>query len=62
MAPYGPEGFTCPRTSVNGCATRALRAASERWDVAVWVFFATAHPSSSAFATADHELARLQFG
>lgn len=61
MAPVEPEGFTCPAASGNGCATRVLQAASRRWDVAVYVFFGTAHPSGSIVAAANAELARLSF-
>jgi hypothetical protein len=61
MATTQPEGLTCPPASGNGCATRALQAASERWDVAVWVFFGTARPSIAMLAAADHELAQLRF-
>jgi hypothetical protein len=61
MARTQPEGFTCPPSSGNGCATRALQAASKRWDVAVWVFFGTAHPSMATVAAAGHELAHLRF-
>ena len=60
MAPTQPEGFTCPPSSGNGCATRAMQAASGRWDVAVWVFFGTAHPSRATVAAANRELANLR--
>ncbi len=61
MAAVQPEGFTCPPSSGNGCSTRAIQAASTRWDVAVWVFFGTAHPSSATVAVANRELAQLRF-
>ena len=61
MAPVEPEGFTCPGSSGNGCATRALQAAGADWDVALWVFFGTAHPSRTTVAAANAELARLRF-
>jgi hypothetical protein len=61
MATVEPEGFTCPVSSGNGCATRALQAASSRWNVAVWVFFGTEDPSGATLAAANRELARLRF-
>ncbi len=59
MTATAVEGFTCPRIS-NGCFTRALQAGSERWDVAVWVFFGTDDPLPEDIAAADAELARLR--
>jgi hypothetical protein len=61
MAPVAPEGFTCPRASGSGCGTRSLQAGSRGWDVAVWVFFGTAHPPRTTVAVANAELARLTF-
>ncbi len=42
-------------------AADRLQAGSARWDVGVWVFFGTAHPSRSTVAAANAELARLRF-
>jgi hypothetical protein len=50
-----PEGFVCPRA----CAIRTLEASASGYNVAVWVFFGTRHPSVAARAAADRELARI---
>jgi hypothetical protein len=62
MARTQPEGFACPPSSGNGCATQALQAASARRDIAVWIFFGSGKPSSAQIAAANAELARLSFG
>jgi hypothetical protein len=61
MAPVAPEGFTCPHASGSSCGTRSLQAGSERWDIAVWVFFGTSHPPRTTVAVANAQLARLTF-
>jgi hypothetical protein len=50
-----PEGFVCPRA----CAIQTLEASASGYDIAVWIFFGTSHPSVAMRSAANRELSLI---
>jgi hypothetical protein len=50
-----PEGFQCQRA----CAVRTVEVSASGYDLGIFIFFGSSHPSHAMRTAADHELARL---